>query len=139
MQLTESRNTPRREGDQVAHPVAASTLILIGGLVALDADGFLVPATAAGGKVVGVAETHADNRDGVDGDQSTNVRRSVFAFNNSATSAITRKDIGAPAYVEDDNTVAKAGTAVAGVIIDLGDEGVWVDVGRYAITVTAAA
>lgn len=138
MQLTESRNTPRREGDQVAHPVAADTLILIGGLVALNANGYLTPATANGGKVVGVSETYIDNRNGVDGAQKATVRRNVFAFNNSATSAITRKDIGGPAYVEDDNTFAKAGTAVAGVIIDLGDEGVWVDVGRYAITVTAA-
>lgn len=137
MQLTESRNTPRRDGEQVGHPVAANTLIVIGGLVALNATGFAVPATAAGKNAVGVSEIFADNSTGADGDVTVNVRRSVFAFNNSATSAIARTDIGAVAYVEDDNTVAKAGTAVAGTIVDITDEGVWVDVGAYAITVAA--
>jgi hypothetical protein len=138
MQLTESRNTPRREGDQVSHPAAATTLIVIGGLIALNATGFAVPATAAGKNVVGVSETFVDNRTGADGDQTVNVRRSCFAFNNSTTSAIARADIGAVAYVEDDNTVAKAGTAIAGTIVDITDEGVWVNVAAHAITVAQA-
>jgi hypothetical protein len=138
-QLTQGRLTPRRNGDQVGHPVAATTMLFVGCLLALNATGFAVPATAAGGTVVGVNECDIDNTNGVDGDAQASARRGVFAFNNSATHAIARADIGAPAFVEDDNTVAKTGTAVAGVIVDITDEGVWVDVGRYAVTVTIEA
>lgn len=138
-ELTEGRLTPRRNGDQVGHPIAATKVLYTGGLVALNATGFAVPATAAGNNVVGVNECDAGTTDSADGDFQASLRRDVFAFNNSATSVIARTDIGAPAYVEDDNTVAKAGDAVAGVIVDITDEGVWVDVGRYAVTVTVAA
>jgi len=135
-QLTEGRLTPRRNGDQVGHPVAAATKLYAGALLALNATGFAVTATAAGNNVVGVNECDADNTNGDDGDVHASARRGVFAFNNSTTHAIARADIGAPAYVEDDNTVAKTGTAIAGVIVDITGEGVWVDVGRYAVTVT---
>ncbi|UPG87023.1 hypothetical protein L2Y94_06610 [Luteibacter aegosomatis] len=137
-QLTQGRLTPRRNGDQVGHDVAANTILFTGGLVALNATGFAVPATKAGRNAVGVNECDVDNSKGADGDLQASVRRDCFAFDNSPTSACTRVDIGAVAYVEDDSTVARTGTAIAGVIVDITDEGVWVDVGRYPITVEAA-
>ncbi|MCY1460857.1 hypothetical protein D9M71_784510 [compost metagenome] len=57
----------------------------------------------------------------------------MFAFANSAAGdEITRADIGATAYIVDDQTVAKTdGTStrsVAGTIRDVDSDGVWVEI-----------
>ncbi len=52
----------------------------------------------------------------------------VFRFDNDGD-AITRADIGSDAFVVDDQTVAKTGTAKAGGVIDVDEAGVWVRIG----------
>lgn len=139
MQLTSGRLAPRRAARTVGHPVAALTALFVGGLVALNAQGFAVPATAEGGHVVGLNEgVDIDNTRGDDGDCQVEVTRACYALNNSDKAAITRAHIGQVAYVEDDNTVASVGTSIAGAIVDITSEGVWVDVGLYPIHVTAS-
>ena len=100
----------------------------------LDASGNAVPgSTATTLTVRGVAQEQVDNRDGAAGDLRVETRRGVFPFANSAsTDEITRADIGNSAYIVDDETVAKTnGTStrsVAGVIRDVDDSGVWVEI-----------
>lgn len=133
MTLTNDVNTRRRNGDQVADPVAADTIIYAGSMYSLDSSGNAVPAGSATAlKVRAVAESRADNTGGLAGAISVSGRRGFFAFKNSGTSAIARSDIGATCYAQDEITVAKAdgGTLkVAGTILDAEVKFIWVQVG----------
>lgn len=132
--LTQDRNTPRRDGVQFNDPVAASTRIFAGSLVCLNAAGNAVPgSTSTTLTARGVAQEHVDNRDGAAGARRIETRRGTFPFANSAdTDEITRADIGAVAYIVDDQTVAKTHAtntrSEAGVIADVDDAGVWVTI-----------
>lgn len=126
MPATKDRATPKRAGVQFADPLADSAVIYAGTLYALNASGNAVAATASGTTVRAVATKFASQPGG---DERIEGEIGVFAFDNSATAAIARADIGANAYVEDNQTVAKTGTAVAGVVVDVDDTGVWVRVG----------
>ena len=132
--LSKDRNTLRRDGVQFNDPVAASTRIHAGALVCINSSGYAVPgSTAATLKARGVAEAPADNGSGSAGDVSVNSRRGVFCFgNSSSTDEITRADIGANAYIVDDQTVAKTHAtntrSIAGVIRDVDSDGVWVEI-----------
>lgn len=134
--LTSDRNTPRRDGRELSDPLAAAAVIYVGALYALDNAGNAVPATAAGNAARGVAQARAVQ---TSGDTRVDGRRGVYRFGNSAGAAeVTRAQIGQPAFVADDQTVAKTGTAVAGLVLDVEDGDVWVDVGAASVTVTAA-
>lgn len=134
MALTKDRDTQRRDGDHYSDPVAAATRIHAGALVALDASGNAVPATAtATQRTRGVAQEAVDNSAGAAGDKRVLIRRGVFRFTNSAGGdLIARADIGADCYVVDDETVAKTNGSgarpKAGVIRDVDATGVWVEV-----------
>ena len=63
----------------------------------------------------------------------TDGARGTFCFVNSGGGTeITRAHIGENAYAVDDQTVANAGTCVAGEILDVDDGGVWVRIGTRA-------
>lgn len=132
--LTKDRNTVRRDGVQFSDPVAATTRIFAGSLVCLNASGYAVPgATSATLKARGVAQEQVDNSAGAAGDKRIETRRGVFPFANStSTDEITRADIGATAYIVDDQTVAKTSAtntrSVAGTIRDVDSNGVWVEI-----------
>lgn len=134
MALTKDRNTVRRDGVQYSDPVAAATRIFGGSLVCLNAAGNAVPGSlSATLKARGVAQEHVDNRDGAAGDLRIESRRGLFPFANStSTDEITRADIGASAYIVDDQTVAKTSAtstrSIAGVIRDVDSNGVWVEI-----------
>lgn len=118
-----------------ACPVAASTTIYKGALVAINASGYLVPASADRNlRVVGIAEDGADNSAGSAGDLTVVVLRGVYLFaNSSTTAAVSDADIGRFCYAVDDNTVARhnaVGTRpAAGRVIGVGTEGVYVETG----------
>jgi hypothetical protein len=144
MSASAGRNTPRRDGRFVSHPLSAGKTIYAGTLVTLlAASGYACPGgTASCGNAVGVA-TETVVSGGVDGDMQVPTERGCFRFANSAsTDLIARKDIGNVCYIVDDQTVAKtdnsAARKVAGTIVDVDDVGVWVDVGAYPITIEAA-
>lgn len=132
--LTKDRNTVRRDGVQFSDPVAAATRIFAGSLVCLNAAGNAVPGALSDAlKARGVAQEQVDNRDGAIGDLRIETRRGVFPFANSTTTdEITRADIGADAYIVDDQTVAKTSAtstrSVAGIIRDVDEAGVWVEI-----------
>jgi len=131
MALTAPRNTPRQDAPLLS--VTASATCHGGGMVSLlTATGLAVPSgTASSGRAVGVAERSAASGETFD------VRIGRFRFNNSADAdAIAKKDIGATAYIVDDETVAllaTGGRAIAGVISDVDSVGVWVTVGAGAV------
>jgi len=112
--LTSDRKTDKigTEGSAqpliLSYPVAASTKIYGGAIVALDSSGNAVPASAAAAKtVVGRCEKLADNSAGIAGALSVLIRQGAFKFDNSAgADAIAQANVGQLAYVVDDHTVA---------------------------------
>lgn len=128
--LTTDRNTPQRAGAIVNDPVAAAAVIYAGALYALDASGNAVRATAGGNAARAVATERADNSAGAAGAIGVRGERGTFRFGNgTAAAALGRADIGATAFVIDDQTVGKTGTAAAGKVVDIEDGDVWVAVG----------
>jgi hypothetical protein len=129
--MAEPRDTPMRSGELVAVGVASNTVIYAGSMVAVDAAGYAVPASdTAGLKVLGRAQSTIDNSGTAGaGALTLVVRRGVFSWVNGDT--FTVADIGTLAFVEDYATVQKAASAthdiIAGLILDVDDDGVWVD------------
>lgn len=143
--LTNDRVTQKKQPGLKSYPVLASTVIYAGSLVAIQANGFAVPAAdAANLRVVGVASARADNSAGANGAISVNVEAPVIA--RFAASSITQAMVGQMMYVVDDQTVDDAiGTngVKAGRLVEFisTTEG-WIKVietGRAAVTADADA
>lgn len=133
--LNADRETPLRNGDLVAVPVAAGARIYAGALVVARPAGYAAPGSAAAGLIcLGRADEPADNTDGAHGAVSVQVRRrGAFLWNNAGgADKVGPADVGKPCFIVDDETVAKtdrAGTrSRAGVVVSVGADGVWVDV-----------
>lgn len=128
--LVKDRNTPARDGKVIAYPVAGGATIYAGALVVANG-GYAEPGTTALNLVaLGRANEQVDNSAGADGDADVLVERGVFLFANDGS--ITAANIGADAYIVDDQTVAAtdgAGTrSKAGVIRGVETGGVWVEI-----------
>ncbi len=134
MALSQDRNTKKREGAIYSAPVAADVVIHGGALVALDASGNLTPGAVATTLIAaGRAKGAVDNSDGSAGDKTAEYEKGVFHYKNSASAdAITRAEIGDNCYIVDDETVAKTSgsntRSVAGRIMDVDANGVWVEI-----------
>jgi hypothetical protein len=118
--LTANHDAERKDGILVAYKAAARTVIHKGALVCLNAAGYAVPAAdEAGLTFVGVAYERGDNAAGQDGDVSARVWKDG-SFRMTMRSP-RLENLGAPAYVVDDNTVAlSAAHAVsAGTIVEI--------------------
>lgn len=111
--LTADRKTPQyglgQHPEKRVVPVAASTKIYAGSLVALNASGYAIPTSADSAfKILGVAEAQADNSSGSAGAINVTVLRGCFGFvNSSSTDALSSVDIGALCYAVDDQTLAR--------------------------------
>jgi hypothetical protein len=104
--LTADRNTEYSLGDLLSVPVAAGATLYAGSLVALDADGYAVPAAdTAGLTLAGVAVARVDNSAGADGALNVILRRRG-RYRLASASALTQASIGASVYAADDQTVA---------------------------------
>ncbi len=129
--LTADFNAPHSFKERRTYfPVAASTTIFCGALVALSG-GYLVPAAdTAGHNVVGRAEAQADNSDGANGDINCEVAIGTFRWNNDpGAGALDQTDVGSTVYVLDDNTVSSTtgtNSIVAGVLEHVDSDGAWV-------------
>jgi len=142
MSLTAPINIPERAGAVVSLPVAAATLIYAGSLVAEDASGNLVPATdTAALRIKGRAEVTVDNTLGAAGALSLQVKRGVFKYANSTTHALAAADVGKSCYVEAEDTVASTSTnkILAGRVVNVASDGVWVDTSPRAIATALVA
>lgn len=114
------------------HRKMAAVKIWAGTIVMLNASGYATSGATATGQIAdGVAMDTVDNSAGSAGDLSLPVEKGCFRFANSASSdAITIAEIGDNCYIVDNQTVAKtdgsATRSVAGKIMDVDAEGVWV-------------
>ena len=126
------RNTPYKDGELFPVPIAASTEIFGGHIVAGNAAGFAVLATAVAAQVtLGVSDGYADNSAGTAGDTVALVRRGKsWFFANLGGDAVTQADIGKACFVADSQTVAKTSNSdvrpVAGKVLGVESAGVWV-------------
>ena len=140
MVLANNRDTKQRGAgvlpEAMALPVAAATTIYQGSMVALNAAGYAVPASADSAlRVIGRAEQKVVNA-GSAGDEKVLVKRGVFRFANSGTTGeVTAADIGKPCYVVDDETVSRISAAgarpAAGRVFDVSSAGVDVQLGDF--------
>jgi len=132
--LTADRDTPELNRPKTrALPVAANAKIYAGALVVLDG-GYAAPGSTKTNLVaLGRAAEQVDNTGGANGAQSVAVDRGVFRYANSAAGdALAKSDIGATAYIVDDQTVAKTSASntrsAAGKVWDVDAAGVWVEI-----------
>jgi len=114
--------------------VKAATKIYGGSIVVNDA-GVLAPGRTATGLIaMGMADETYDNTSGAANAITGQAIGGTFRFGNSASSdAIALTDIGSSCYIVDDQTVAKtsgsSSRSIAGKIIDVDSDGVWVQIG----------
>lgn len=118
------------------YKVKGAAVIYQGATVAVDAGGYLVPASnTAGLKVVGFALQACNATGAGDGVKSCQVGEArIFRANAAAGDAVTQAHIGKKVYVADDQTVrSTAGNAVvAGYCLAIEDGQVLVDVGVHS-------
>lgn len=132
MALAADRNTPMKDGELIAVPVAANAKIYAGALTVANATGYAAPgSTATTLTYLGRAEESVDNTGGADGAKTVQVRRKkAFKFKNSGADAVTQAELGKACYIVDDETVAKTngtGTrSAAGIVVGIEADGVWV-------------
>ena len=131
--LTTSRNTLKRGPYLLVAPVAASTVIHQGALVALNTAGNAVPGTlAANLRAAGCARYSVDNASGSAGAAQIEIERGVFRFINHPADALTEADVLNDCYIVDDQTVAKTHAtntrSKAGKVLEVDDGGVWVEI-----------
>ena len=140
MALTADRQTARKEDRQREIPVAATTTIYKGSMVAIDGSGYLVPASdTAGLVVVGVADEKVDNSAGANGDLNCRVLTGgTFKF---AASSITQAMLGDMMYAVDDQTFdnTSANLIAVGILVkyESTTEG-WILMSPFAQTVAAS-
>ncbi len=148
--LTNARNTPEMAGGgrMRVYPVEANTNIYLGGIVALDAAGNAVPASATTTvanplKIIGRAEyvsngipgQNALNNPGAAGAISITARKGVFLY--ATDGSVGAAQVGLICFALDDNNVTAADRAsgasvqqyaAAGTVVAIDPSGqVWVD------------
>lgn len=132
MALTQDRRTDRREITNEHIGVAGGAKLFAGAMLAMDTDGYLVPAAATANlKVLGRCCDYVDNTAGADGAVLGRVEYGCYRWNNSASAdEITKLHIGQIAFAVDDEQVALTDSAgarpAAGRIVWVDDRGVWV-------------
>ena len=155
--LTNSRNTPEMAdgGRMRVLPVEANTNIYLGGMVAVNAAGNAVPASATTTvanalRVVGRAEyvkngipgQNAINNPGAAGAIAITARKCVFLF--ATDGSVGAAQLGLTCFALDDNNVTALDRAtgasvqqyaVAGVVVAIDPSGqVWVDFWHQAVS-----
>lgn len=138
------RNTPEMASSLgMIHEIkmAGSTTIEQGKMVGINSSGYAVEMSATTGLThAGVALESVTNS-GSAGAEMIRVRSGTFKLANKSGDEIDQADVGLSCYVEDDQTVraTSAGTSVAGKVIQVDSDGVWVQCGLATAAVDAAA
>lgn len=131
--LAADRNTPMKDGEVVAVPMAANAKIFAGALTVANATGYAAPgSTATTLTYLGRAEEYKDNTGGADGAMTILVRRKkAFKWKNAAADLVTQAELGKTCYIVDDETVAKTNggntRSAAGKVVGIESDGVWVE------------
>ena len=127
--LTTARNTPEKRGEVFEFVVKADVTIHQGSLVMLE-NGEAVPGRAATGAqfvAVGRAE-HTVTATAAE-PARVRVRRGIFKFANAAAGLIAATGVGRDCFIADDQTVGTTAGVRAGIVTDVEDDGVWVQIG----------
>lgn len=131
--LTADRDTVSRAGLLFSYPAKSGVLFFVGAIAAIDTATGLITKGAASTtlKGAGIVQEQIDNTAGADGAVNVTIRRGQWRVANSAgADQLTLKEVGATAYIVDDQTVAKTdggGTrSIAGTVVDIDPGGVWV-------------
>ena len=117
--------------------VAGGQVLEQGTMVALNADGYAVPAAKAADLVIaGVAQSYANNRQGADGAEVVSVRRGAFVM--AADATIQETDLLKTAYMADAKTLTLTaeGSSPVGAILEVAADGVTVQVGTMGMDIT---
>jgi hypothetical protein len=129
--LDAARNTPERAGRGYAYTQGLCT-IYAGSIVAVSNGTAYPAADVSGYKVVGKAMATQDNTGAAyDATRTIEVANGIFRWENGGS--FTTASPGELAYVSDDQTVRTSAATydiVAGVIVWVDDDGVWVDTGN---------
>lgn len=133
-------NTPQMgdEGALLYLPVEDNVHCYAGAMAAVNAAGFVAPATAAAGwHVLGRFEEECDNTlaGHVQGGKSVTVRQGVFKWANLVGDLVVAGDRTDACYIQDDLTVrhTAGGVAAAGLVVQIDTDGVWVRSGLEMI------
>jgi len=107
--LSSDNNAKRKDGKLVSCKVVASDIIYKDSLVSNDTSGYLNPGSdTANHRFAGVAYEKADNSSGAAGAINARVQKDgIFEF---AKTSATQADVGAAAYILDDQTVGTTST-----------------------------
>ena len=133
--LSANRQTPELVGGIHDFDMAANAVMFAGSLAVINAAGYAAPGTTALGlRAAGRVEEYANNTGGANGAKKARIKPGVFRFANSAAGdLIAAADIGNDCYIVDDQTVAKTSAtntrSIAGKIVNVDAQGVWVKVG----------
>ena len=119
--LTKPRDTREVVGDLFRGTVAAGETIYAGALAAINATGYIVPASDTNGlRVIGRAEHSAA------AGESVLLKRGVFMYGNE--DGIADGDVGSYCFAANDQSVKKSGDCPAGLVRGISEDGeVYVD------------
>lgn len=103
--LTEDKQIELQDGAELDYPVAASTKIYGGALVAVNAGGYALPGSDTSGLIFqGIAMSQQDNSSGANGDKRIVLKRKGLIKVVMGT-AITQANVGDSVCLDDDQTV----------------------------------
>ena len=119
--LTKPRDTREVVGDLFRGTVAAGETIYAGALAAINATGYIVPASDTNGlRVIGRAEHSAA------AGESVLIKRGVFMYGNE--DGIADGNVGSYCFAANDQSVKKSGDCPAGLVRGISEDGeVYVD------------
>lgn len=119
--LTKPRDTREVVGDLFRGTVAAGETIYAGALAAINATGYIVPASDTNGlRVIGRAEHSAA------AGESVLLKRGVFMYGNE--DGIADGNVGSYCFAANDQSVKKSGDCPAGLVRGISEDGeVYVD------------
>jgi hypothetical protein len=144
MALSTFQDTPKRTPEQIGVPLYRAVKVYAGGLVCINtAHGFGVPGSVATTLIaMGIACATTDNTSGSDGALTVNCDRGIFRLKNYAGDLVPATQRGQPCFIYDDGTVAatngSAARSVAGTVLEVDSQGVWVEIGSVNGTSLAA-
>ena len=118
-----------RTGNRMLNiPVKGGAELTEATMAAINSDGYAVEATASAGLLIaGCVQRYCDNRNGADGEQTVSVKRGTYVWGHDGS--FTERDIVKMWYIKDEKTVTITadGSSVAGIILEVDDDGVAVD------------
>lgn len=128
--MTIAMDPDRIQPKQISFKMKGSTTIYQGSLVAIAA-GYVIPGAVDTGLIAVGRALETKTNSGSDGAASILVEAGTFKWVNDSNDAVAQAHVGGPCYIYDDQTVSSdsSGTSIAGTVVKLDSDGVWVQTG----------